>query len=84
MQKIKKIINLTLKSSAKSGAFLFVVLFVVFTMGVIWIFSILANNNVLQKGTPRIITLVCLIAVSVIYWTVFYILLRRQDQRKDN
>lgn len=62
----------------------FVVLFVVFTMGVIWIFSILANNNVLQKGTPRIITLVCLIAVSVIYWTVFYILLRRQDQRKDN
>ena len=62
----------------------FVVLFVVFTMGVIWIFSILANNNVLQKGTPRIITLVCLIAVSVIYWTVFYILLRRQDQRKYN
>ena len=62
----------------------FVVLFVVFTMGVIWIFSILANNNVLQKGTPRIITLVCLIAISVIYWTVFYILLRRQDQRKDN
>ena len=62
----------------------FVVLFVVFTMGVIWNFSILANNNVLQKGTPRIITLVCLIAVSVIYWTVFYILLRRQDQRKDN
>ena len=62
----------------------FVVLFVVFTMGVIWIFSILANNNVLQKGTPRIITLVCLIAVSVIYWTVLYILLRRQDQRKDN
>ena len=62
----------------------FVVLFVVFTMGVIWIFSILANNNVLQKGTPRIITSVCLIAVSVIYWTVFYILLRRQDQRKDN
>ena len=62
----------------------FVVLFVVFTMGVIWIFSILANNNVLQKGTPRIITLVCLIAVSVIYWTVFYILLRRQDQRKNN
>ena len=62
----------------------FVVLFVVFTMGVIWIFSILANNNVLEKGTPRIITLVCLIAVSVIYWTVFYILLRRQDQRKDN
>ena len=62
----------------------FVVLFVVFTMGVIWIFSILANNNVLQKGTPRIITLVSLIAVSVIYWTVFYILLRRQDQRKDN
>ena len=62
----------------------FVVLFVVFTMGVIWIFSIVANNNVLQKGTPRIITLVCLIAVSVIYWTVFYILLRRQDQRKDN
>lgn len=62
----------------------FVVLFVVFTMGVIWIFSILANNNVLQKGTPRIITLVCLIAVSVIYWTVFCILLRRQDQRKDN
>ena len=62
----------------------FVVLFVVFTMGIIWIFSILANNNVLQKGTPRIITLVCLIAVSVIYWTVFYILLRRQDQRKDN
>ena len=62
----------------------FVILFVVFTMGVIWIFSILANNNVLQKGTPRIITLVCLIAVSVIYWTVFYILLRRQDQRKDN
>ena len=62
----------------------FVVLFVVFIMGVIWIFSILANNNVLQKGTPRIITLVCLIAVSVIYWTVFYILLRRQDQRNDN
>ena len=62
----------------------FVVLFVVFTMGVIWIFSILASNNVLQKGTPRIITLECLIAVSVIYWTVFYILLRRQDQRKDN
>ncbi|MGN1295014.1 MAG: hypothetical protein ACI4U5_01265 [Bacilli bacterium] len=62
----------------------FVILFVVFTMGVIWIFSILATNNVLQKGTPRIITLVCFIAISLIYWTVFYILLRRQDQRKDN
>lgn len=62
----------------------FIILFVVFTMGVIWIFSILATNNILQKGTPRIITLICLIAISIIYWTIFYILLRRQDQRKDN
>ena len=63
-------------------AFRFLVLFIVYALLIIFCFSIISANNMLSKGTPRIIALCTLIIVTIIYWLIFLIIYRRERQKE--